>query len=510
MSAGPVTLDAVLRLRALATPDEPVLLYTRRPLARRSVSWAALDRWADQVARELHGLGFVPGARCALPLRDEPACLASMYGALRASGVVIPIDLAWGDAAIENVLRHADVDWIVGGKQDLQSRAVFANSLPPRRVVRFAALREGAVAPVDPKHGPEDLALIAFTSGTTSGPKGVMLTHRNLRAAYTAAHRHLDLGARRRFGCAFRLSGLGILGMNYLFAHECGAATVVLPELTPATAPGFWANVQRERIDFLYLVPPVVRALNRLARRPADRHPALLVVSSAAPISQAAMEEFQDRFDVPLRNVYGLTEASFAVFFGVLDCAGRGTVSIGPARSLEARIVDRNDRPIEGPAEGQLEIRGPTVSMGYWKNSRATAEIFHDGWLRTGDVAFRDGAGFFFIRGRSKEVVIRGGFSIHLAEVDEALLAHPSVLEAAAVPVEDRLYGEGLLACVRVADSGDPSIADVLLRWARVRLGPSRAPRRIVVTEEPLPRTSTGKVVRSQVWEIILRNPADA
>jgi len=498
MSALPLEmrLDQIVRLRAQTDPDAAAVIYARAPFAGTTVRWAELDRWTDAFAATLHRAGVQPGDRVAVVLKDDPACIAAIYGIWRAGAVVIPIDATWGISAISRILQHADLHGLVA-----HSAAEAFDQLGLERIYEpgFVAFCASPVGPV--KRAPvvgsaDDLAMIAFTSGTTSGPKGVTLRHRHLQAAYASCTQCLDLTGVRTFGCTLRLSGLGVLGTGYLLAHYCGATAVVLPELTLETAREFWTTSARHQIDFLYLVPALVQLMNKLSLPlPPGGHMPLVMVG-AAPITPEAHDGFQTRFGARMFNCYGLTEASFAVFFGQQRPDGFGTTSIGKARGVEARLLDPDGHVIETAAgAGLLQFRGPMVSDGYWRHPEATREMFSGGWLVTGDLAERDADGHYFIRGRQKDVVIRGGFNIHLQEVDEALLSHPAVLGACSVGAPDRISGEEVYALVKLKDDGTLREAE-LLAWCKQRLGDGRAPRRIVYSAVELPRNGAGKLIR--------------
>ncbi|HET9622747.1 MAG TPA: class I adenylate-forming enzyme family protein [Kofleriaceae bacterium] len=489
-------LDEVVRQRARTTAVTAALIYARAPFAGVVVTWGELDRWADAFARTLHRAGVQPGNRVALILRDDPACIAAIYGTLRAGAVLIPIDPKWGGPAIARILGHADIHALVGASRgETFEQLGFDRAYEPG-FVAFCDQPTGAVEPVIAPGSADDLAMIAFTSGTTSGPKGVMIRHAHLQAAYASCVASLDLSGVRRFGCTLRLSGLGVLGTGYLLAHFCAATAVVLPELTLETARDFWSICERYHIDFIYLVPALVQVMNKLTEPlPPGGHVPLVMVG-AAPITAETHEAFQVRFGARMFNCYGLTEASFAVFFGQRRADGFGTPSIGPARGVEARLLDADGRTITAPAAtGLLQFRGPMLSDGYWRHPEATREMFPDGWLHTGDIAERDADGNYFIRGRQKDVVIRGGFNIHLQEVDEALLSHPAVLGACAVGAPDKYSGEEVYALVKLKEDGALREAE-LLAWCKQRLGDGRSPRRIVYSTADIPRNGAGKVAR--------------
>jgi acyl-CoA synthetase (AMP-forming)/AMP-acid ligase II len=498
VSAAPLELrlDEIVRLRARTVPDAAAVTYARAPFVGTSVCWRELDHWTDAFTATLQRVGVQPGGRVAVVLKDDPACIAAIYGIWRAGAVVIPIDAKWGTSAISRILQHAEVHCLVAHSAAEAFDQLGLDRAYEPGFVAFCASPAGPIKPAPVGGSTDDLAMIAFTSGTTSGPKGVMLRHRHLLAAYASCMQCLDMTDVRTFGCALRLSGLGVLGTGYLLAHYCGATAVVLPELSLETARDFWTTAARHRIDFIYLVPALVQLMNRLSMPlPLGSHRPLVMVG-AAPITPEAHDGFQTRFGARMFNCYGLTEASFAVFFGQQRTDGFGTTSIGRARGVEARLLDAAGHVIETAAgAGLLQFRGPMVSDGYWRHPEATREMFSDGWLVTGDLAERDADGNYFIRGRQKDVVIRGGFNIHLQEVDEALLSHPAVLGACSVGAPDRISGEEVYALVKLKEDGILPESE-LLEWCKKRLGEGRAPRRIVYSAVEPPRNGAGKMIR--------------
>jgi acyl-CoA synthetase (AMP-forming)/AMP-acid ligase II len=503
MSAAPGTripaadlkLDEVLRLRAESEPDAPALIYAREPHVGQVCTWGELDGLADAFAVRLLQRGAGAGERVAIILTDSAACIAAVYGILRIGAIVVPIDSAWGPVSIRSTLVHSSPVLLAAAETEALNECGLHDFGP--QLVTFCD--QPGTERIAARGDVDDVAMLAFTSGTTSQPKGVAIRHRHFRAAYRAGADLLELRTVARFGCIFRLSGLGILGMHYFLAHEVGAATVVLPEFSLGTAKLFFSETQRHAIEFVYLVPAVVQIMNKVAAPPVRDLAAatpLRCVTAAAPISRQVHAEFQERFGVPLRNAYGLTEASFAVFFGEPAAGGLASPSIGQAIAVQARLVSSGGAVVTGAGNGELQIRGPMVSDGYWDNREATGSLFQDGWLRTGDLAERDAEGRYQIRGRIKDVVIRGGFNIHLAEVEETLFEHPEVCGACAVGMADAFTGEELYAAVQLSSAaGD---VHTIERWARARLGQGRAPRRIFVVPE-LPRNGAGKVVRAQV-----------
>ncbi len=490
-------LSDILSWRAAKVANEPAVIYERQPFAGIVLTWGELDYKARQFARGLATHNVKRGSRVALVLQDSPGCLATLFAIWRLGAVVIPIDERWAVGTAEAVIPHADAVCITGG--NAPSFALGTSGA----FVSFEELeRTHLGAPHATAGHCDDLAMITYTSGTTSNPKGVMLRHRHLRNAYRIARDSLFNSVPNRIGHVFRTAGLGALGITYLFGMECGVPVVVLTELGVETARGFWKVVKRNSVDFIYLVPTLVQLLTRISE-PFEDPRTILCITGGAPISERTHSMFQDRFGHPLRNVYGLTEASCGFLWGAHEPSGRGAWHLGrPPRSIQIRLRDPTGRSGESFTEGELEVSGPILSDGYWKNPLATREVFVDGWLRTGDIARRDKHDNYTITGRMKNVVIRGGFNIHLEEVDEILLAHPDVVSACTVGITDGSCEEELAAMVKLK-AGATTTEEDLANWCRARIGSSKTPGKIVLASDDLPRNSSGKIMRAEVVRTI-------
>lgn len=491
-------LDAVLAYRAADAGDQPAVIYARGSLAGESWRWRDLDVLTSRAASGLRSRGVERGDRVGVILHDSPNCLATVFGVWRTGAALVPLDRRWGPQTFATVVEHADVACIAGPPGDQPNRAL------TRRP--FVTDDELTTAPCDgaqpASSAIDDIAIITFTSGTTGNPKGIVLRHRHLRQAYSIARNHLFDTPPARFGSVFKMGGLGVLGLNFLFAMECGSSTVVLPELTLESAAGFWADVNRASVDFVYLVPSLVQLVTRLSR-PLKRPEQVDCITGAAPISSELHREFQDRFGHPLRNIYGISEATFGVFYGAFERPGRGAWHLGPVASpIQARLRAPDGTVVGAEGEGELEITGPVLADGYWRNPSATGETFVDGWLRTGDLARRDRDNNYTIVGRLKDVVIRGGFNIHLDEVDQTLAAHPAVLGACAVGLTREGWEEEIVAVVQIDPGAGVRPADIS-EWCRGKLGPSKTPGTVYLVDDPLPRNGSGKIVRYEVRQLV-------
>jgi len=340
-----------------------------------------------------------------------------------------------------------------------------------------------------------------YTSGTTGKPKGAVLSHANLLAAARAVAQWHGLTANDR--C---LSSLPLYHIN----------GQVIATLTPFVSGGsliaphrfsvssWWDTVERCEATWINLVPTIIAYLLNAANIPKRyRFPRVRFGRSAsAPLPPEQHRAFERKFAIPVIEAMGMTESSSLVFANPQDPAKRKYGSPGLPCGVEAKVVDLKSGEDLGPnVPGEICLRGPSVMRGYYKQPELTAAALDaNGWLRTGDLGYRDTDGYYFITGRLKELIIKGGENIAPREIDEALLRHPAVLEAAAVGVPDADYGEDILACV-VPRPGARVTEAELREFCLAELGRYKTPKTFKFIDE-LPKGPSGKVQRLKLHEV--------
>jgi acyl-CoA synthetase (AMP-forming)/AMP-acid ligase II len=269
------------------------------------------------------------------------------------------------------------------------------------------------------------------------------------------------------------------------------------------SASKFWDLVIRHGCTWLNVVPTMVSYLLEGEAPPREALARVRFCRSAsAPLPPEHLRAFQDKFGVSVIETMGLTETVAPAFSNPYDVERRKIGSVGRASGCEAKIVDEKGEDVPDGNPGEIVIRGPQVTAGYYKNPAATAAAFFPGgWFRSGDVGVRDADGFFFVTGRIKELIIKGGENIAPREIDEVLLRHPAVLDAAAVGVPDKHYGQDIVACV-IRRPGATCSVDELTAFCLEHLGRFKTPRAIHFVEE-LPRGPSGKVQRLKLLDLL-------
>jgi fatty-acyl-CoA synthase len=329
---------------------------------------------------------------------------------------------------------------------------------------------------------------IYYTGGTTGLPKGAVITHGNI--TWNSINTITSWGINDRHKAAIQLPFFHIGGPNIFMVPlvHAGGTTILCSGFDPDET---FDLVENAGITHYVAVPTMFQVLQEhLKWEQADFSKLELVMSGGAPCPVPVMEKFWDR-GVDFKMGYGLTEASGNNFWLPPEMVQEKIGSVGyPLFHVDMKIIREDVTECDDNEEGELLIGGPHIVDGYWKNPAATAEVFRDGWLHTGDVARRDRDGCYSILGRSKEMFISGGENVYPAEIESVLSEHPMVLEAAVVGVPHKTWGEVGRAFVVVADNYEErAVRDFLIeRLARYKL-----PRSIIVLDS-LPLTAIGKL----------------
>ena len=502
------TIRGLIDLKAEEFQDKTFLIC---PDTGDSLTYAELRSLCMSIAATLNSHGARQGDKIAY-LSDNGLFASLMFlGNMYGGYVSVPLNLTLSEAELAQILKHCEASAVFASSNyfsTLESAVQLGDLRPAIYAVKSdddLGLFVGNIGPkVSGSVKPRDVALLAYTSGSTGRPKGVIMSHQNILAgsANTVGAHQLDNN-----DCS--LCVLPLYHMNAqvvtLLATLASGGCVVMPRRFNASS--FWDLVIEFRCTWFALVPSMISQLTHGTRSSCENNRTKLnhvrfARSSSAPLAPALHREFESQFDLPLIEAMGSTEGGGAIFSNPLPPAIRKIGSPGVLWGFEGRIVDLhgNDLPI-GRA-GELLLRGASVTQGYYNNPDLTAALkTPEGWLRTQDLACKDEDGYFFIKGRIKELIIKGGENIAPRLIDEALAGHPTVLEAAAVGVPDEVLGEDIEAFVIVRS--DANVDEKLLRaHCRNEIGVFKTPTRIHFVDS-LPRGPSGKVLRSKLAERI-------
>jgi len=484
-----------------------------------SLSYRQLGDMTARLISVLKQAGLRRGNALAILAGNRAEVLAAMLAANLMGMRYTPLHPL---AALEDqrfIIADAEIDSLIVDPQKFGARALEIRAGVPhlRHLLTLGPLsggvdllegmRHARPAPLIDESDPQAPAFVIYTGGTTGKSKGALHTHRSIQTATLLMACEWEWPSEIRFLAATPISHAAG-GMLRPVMYR-GGYTRLLHGFDPEV---FCRTIQEERITCTLLVPTILYALiDSPARHRYDLSSLQMIVYGAAPMSPDRLRQAIEVFGPIFVQLYGQTEAPQCI--ATLRKADHDLtrperlVSCGlPSAGLDVRLFDSNMKEVPVGSPGEICVRGPLVMEGYWKRPEATAEVFHGGWLHTGDVAVRDNEGYLTIVDRTKDLIITGGVNVYPREVEDALMSHPAVASAAVIGIPDPKWGEAVMAFV-VLQKGAAVELDSLRRHVKERKGGPWTPKTIEFVDQ-LPLTGLGKIdrkaLRARFW------PSDA
>jgi acyl-CoA synthetase (AMP-forming)/AMP-acid ligase II len=492
-----VTNPTPLRQLLTRTDGHPALVV---PESGVSLSYAALQRSIDRAAGRLTALGVQPGDRVALVAASGPALVVAFLAVVAVGAAAAPLNPALGVGELSAELADLRISRLLydgsPSAADAAGQAGVAGA-----VIGFddGLLHIDGLAgdSLDAAGDADALALLLHTSGTTSKPKTVPIRQRNLVASTGAVARTYSLTRDDVTICVMPLFHVHGLVATVLATLATGG-TVVLPRFRPSS---FWDDVATHGATWYTAVPTIhSRLLTRALQLPErPEHQLRFARSCSAPLPAVLWQRYEDAIGIPLVEAYGMTEAAHQMASNPLPPGERRPGTVGRATGVEIAVLDDDWHPLAPGAEGEVAVRGPSVVDEYLGNPVATAESFGSGWFRTGDVGRLSSGGYLTLVGRLKELINRAGEKISPYEVEDVLLTHPAVAEAAAYPVPDEKYGEQVGVVVVLTGETTPG---ELSAFCADRLAAFKRPARVTILAE-IPKGPTGKIQRRTLAALV-------
>jgi long-chain acyl-CoA synthetase len=484
-------------------PDDAVALVAHG----RPTTYGELRDQVSRLRSGLVGLGLGPDDRIGLIAANNRLFVVAYLAALSLGAVAVPLNPLSPPPEIQRELAAVDARAIVVGPAAARTAAHLDRGALPglehviaplgvdvSGAVSLHDLRTSGPAPVEDR-SPDDVAVLVFTSGTAGPPRAAMLTHGNLLA-------NIDQVQSAPGGQVASDIVLGVLPMFHIYGLNMvlglslavGSRVVLVERFDPHSA---LETISHEGVTVIVGVPAMWSAWASLpGPLPGSFSSVRLATSGAAPLDPMIRRTVRERFDLTVTEGYGLTEASPAVTSGLGVDAPDGSIGV-PLPDVELRLVDAgtgDDALIGDP--GEIWVRGPNVFAGYWNDPEASSKaLTPDGWLRTGDIGVVDDRGFLYIVDRAKDVIIVSGFNVYPAEVEEVLVTHPGIAEAAVIGVPHPHSGEAVTAHVVPTTGAGELDEDDVIAFCAQRLARYKCPVKLVVVEQ-LPHGAAGKLLR--------------
>ena len=506
-----MNIGQFLTRRAFLSPTVEAMVEPA--VGGRRIDFRELDARCNRVAHALRGGGVRRGDRVALLLMNGAEFVESFFAVAKIGAVNVPLNWRLVADELAFILKDSGATVLVYAENfapvaaELQRRGaatdvrtwVQLGGTAPAFAADYAAWMGAMPADepaADAEGGDDDLLFIMYTSGTTGLPKGVMHSHRTVRWSAMNVTATADFHYKDRFLTALPLFHVGAL-MPALCCVYTGTTQVVLKAFDPKLA---WELIRDEKITTTLLVPAMLQFM-QAAHDPATHDARTLrwVLCGAAPVPVTLIEAYA-RLGVEVHQLYGLTESCGPGCLIMGEDALTRAGSTGRAYFYtDVRVVDADGRDCPPGEPGEIILRGPHNMVGYWNRPDATAQVLRDGWLHTGDVGTMDAEGFVTIRDRMKDMIISGGENVYPAEVENMLLGHPAVADAAVIGLPSPKWGEVPLAVVVPKKDGGLTEA-ALLDWCRGRLAGYKLPKVAAFVAE-IPRNPSGKILKRVLRE---------
>jgi long-chain acyl-CoA synthetase len=516
---------AMFRATARAHPDRPLLRYFS---ATRTV--AQVDADSDALAAGLVELDVRPGDRVAIYLQNVPQWVLALLAVWKAGGIVVPVNPMLRERELRVILADSGAGTLVALESLLPTALAVQPQTSVRSIITTSELDDlgddvpallagssrapgevdllalvdahrGEPAPEVPEPGPDDVAMLTYTSGTTGPPKGAMNTHGNV--AFNSQTFRDWMRLTPDDSC---LAVAPLFHITGLIAH-IGVALLVPTPLVLGFRfdPGATLDlIERWHPTYTVAAIPVFIAwMNHPSADERDLSSLTKVFSGGAPVAPSVVDAFEKQFGPYIHNAYGLTETTSPSHCGPLDRRApvdptSGALSVGvPVFDTVVRIVGDDGRDLPAGEVGEIVTSGPQVVAGYWNKPEETARAIPGGALHTGDVGFMDAEGWFYIVDRKKDQINAGGYKIWPREVEDVLYEHEAVREAAVVGAPDEYRGETVKAFVSFKP-GRGASPEELIAHCRERMAAYKYPRFVEVLDE-LPKTVTGKILRREL-----------
>ncbi len=499
-----------------------------------AISYGDLARQIEGFALALRLHGIQPGDRVAILLPNLPHVLPAYFGTLRAGAIAITMNPTYRPPEIRHIFTDAQVAAAVVWAEMLPvvQQAIGDSDQPHLLISVSLPTGEGNTAPASPPGAsaphtetltfeqflgeaaaagsvpgkaasplaeplPEDVAAILYTSGTTGKPKGAMLTHRNILSNVQAIIQIAEFTPQDVLLSVlplFHVFGSTVCMVSPLLA---GTPIVLVPKFDPRR---LLPTIQQHKVTILAGVPSMYALLLRTPLASQDISSLRLCVSGGAALPGEILRAIKDRFNIPLIEGYGLTESSpVATFNPPKGVQKAGSIGL-PIPGVEVQIHDTKDQPLPIGQIGEIAIHGSNVMKGYHNQPEATAQTIRNGWLYTGDLGYQDEDGYFYLVDRAKDVIIKGGLNVYPRELEEVLMVHPKIVEAAVVGMGDPTKGEAIKACITPRE-GQELTREEVIEYMRERVAPFKVPNLVEFYPLPngLPKNATGKVLKTEL-----------
>lgn len=499
-----MNITELLTSTAARLPDQPVLYFKKE-----AMTYKELQSRVFRTAAGLKNLGVQKGTKAALMMTNRPEYIIAYFGILAAGGTVVPINPAFKEKEVTYILNDSESELLI--TEDAAKEVILQARDQLTSIKELVLLSETAddrftpwykldspspishITPLDS----EDTAQIIYTSGTTGSPKGAMITHGNLNWMSITAAVYNQMVPSDRVLCVLPLfhAYAKLQGFLAPIAHGC---TIYLEErFHPVDT---LKAIAGNKITIFLGVPTMYALFAQVPQlvQQLDFSHLRTAGSGGASLPAELLHKTNESLGVDISEGYGLTEST-VMLMTTHRSLPKKLNSVGmPLPGIDLKVVDPEGKEVPPHAVGEVIFRGPNMMKGYYKKPQETENTIKDGWLYTGDLAYRDEDGYHFIVDRKKDIIIRGGFNVYPRELEETLYTHPAVVECSVIGRPDPIFGEKTVAYIA---KKDPDLTEEALRdFCKDKLSEYKVPDYICFIDQ-IPKSGTGKILKMALKE---------
>jgi long-chain acyl-CoA synthetase len=505
-------LAAMFKRSAERFSDKTALFFLDK-----KISYKELYQMSVGLSQGLKNLGIKKGDRVAIFLHNAPEFIVSYFAIIDMEAICVPVNNMLKDRELAFILKDSGAKLIITsiiysditnsakiGCPDLK-HTVIIDGLAPNTFNFYEIIERSVVKKEDISINSNETASILYTSGTTGNPKGAMLTHKNFLSNVKSCVSNINVSEKDNFICVLPMFHSFAFTVCILLPLSVGASITIIEHLKPFRR--VIRNIIKKNITVFVGIPSIFNILAHMeiphvftSRILNLIDPLRLCISGASALPVEVLKAFENKFKVPLLEGYGLTEASPVVSFNPMR-GTRKSGSVGlPIEGVKVKVVDDKDRDLDCNQIGELLVKGENIMKGYFNRDTETQEVIKDSWLYTGDIAKIDEEGYIYILDRKKDMINVRGLNVYPAEIENVLLKHPKIKEAAIVGIADKFKGEVPKAFI-VLKENEALIESEIIKYLRKNLALFKIPK-FVEFKQGLPKTATGKILKRQLREI--------
>ena len=520
-----MNISDLITERAREYGDKPFLLFEQQPKTaetdagfRQTLSFRELDNLVNRACHFLHRSGVQQGDVLNLHLPNCPGFIILWFAAARLGAVMMPTNVLSSPAELSYLLAHSNSRLAFTTAEHLptlkqcQAEVVGLEQIilldpytrKPDNNAFEAQLLQQADTPWKCRVAETDMVSIMYTSGTTSKPKGVMVSHANYLTAGKTVANAIELREQDRHLVVLPLFHGNAQYYSLMSALLVGASAALMDRFS---ASRYFDKCSEYGCTVASLFAAPMRMILAQAENAEHRHNLLRIVIYAQNITEQQRQDWHRRFNAPLCQIWGMTETMGPPLMNPLHEERRNWTVGKASGDYEVKLVDEKGNQVEAGMAGEIIVKGvpgKTIMSGYFKNPQATAETIRDGWLYTGDNAVMDEQGYFQFIDRKKDMIKRSGENVSAGEVEDVILQHPAVFECAVIGLPDEIKDESIVAVV-VLRKGSSSGEAELIDHCEQKLAKFRVPQKIVFSDS-LPKTSVGKIQKHLIREELMRH----